>query len=292
MPRTDPSASLVCQRIGVLTRTLPAARKGDAEALHKARVASRRLRETLPLVASGSTQRKLERTVRRITRALGPVRELDVELEMLAEMEAAGDVPRAAVVRLRHVVSEERRGLHAQMLERLGRCGIDTLRRRAVAAARKGAKRGGARDAAQVAAARDRAARRAGRLALAIENASGLYLPDRLHEVRIGVKRLRYALELLSAVSRSRAEARLRTLRTAQNLLGRMHDLEVLIARTRTVQGAPGAPTLKQSGELDRFVRCLETECRRLHGHYMASRAALLTICARVAAGAPRRRAA
>jgi hypothetical protein len=55
----------------------------------------------------------------------------------------------------------------------------------------------------------------------------------------------------------------------------------VLIARTRGVQGAPGAPTLKLSGELDRLVRRFETECRQLHAHYMTSRRHLLDICER-----------
>src|SRR5207244_9316211 len=57
----------------------------------------------------------------------------------------------------------------------------------------------------------------------------------------------------------------IRTLKDAQDLLGRMHDLEVLIARTRGIQSSPGASTLKVSADLDRLVRRLETECRQLH---------------------------
>ncbi|MEQ1573815.1 MAG: CHAD domain-containing protein [Vicinamibacterales bacterium] len=292
MPRTHPSELLIRQRVGALTRSLPAAQKGNADSLHLARVATRRLREALPLVASGSRQRKLERQVRGMTRALGPVRELDVAMDVLDELEAGGEVPRAALLRLRRVVSDERRVLHEQMLRQLGKVEIEKLGKRAIAEARKGAGSGALSDAERIATARARAARRAEALEGAIENASGMYLPDRLHEVRIAVKKLRYALELAGAFSRSRAEARLRTLKKAQDVLGRMHDLEVLIARTRAVQGAPGAPTLKLSGDLDRLVRVLEAECRRLHGHYMASRASLTTICDHVVAAAARRRAA
>ena len=51
----------------------------DPEAVHQARVASRRLREVLPIVlAPGGRTERLRRTVRRLTRTLGPVRELDV----------------------------------------------------------------------------------------------------------------------------------------------------------------------------------------------------------------------
>ena len=60
--------------------------------------------------------------------------------------------------------------------------------------------------------ARERAARRAQRLGAAIENAAGLYLPDRLHQVRIAVKKLRYTLELDRSVpprlARPRGSAR------------------------------------------------------------------------------------
>jgi CHAD domain-containing protein len=92
-------------------------------------------------------------------------------------------------------------------------------------------------------------------------------------------------------LSGSRATARLKTLKNSQDLLGRIRDLEVLIARTRAVQGAPGAPSLKVSSELDRLVRSLEHECRRLHGQYMASREALLSICDHASAAARGRRA-
>ena len=71
-----------------------------------------------------------------------------------------------------------------------------------------------------------------------------------------------------------------------------MHDLEVLIARTRGVQGSPSAPNLRLSGDLDQLVRRLETECRQLHGHYMALRPQLLAICDRVDASAAARRVA
>ena len=141
-----------------------------------------------------------------------------------------------------------------------------------------------------------RAARRAERLRAAIENAAGIYLPDRLHEVRIAVKKLRYALEIARELSGSRATARIRTLKRAQDLLGRMHDLEVLIARTRAVQGRAGAPNLRLSADLDRLVRRLETECRQLHGRYMreasvtARSAIMSTRAPRHGSAAPRRR--
>jgi CHAD domain-containing protein len=233
--------------------------------------------------------------VRRLTRGLGPVRELDVALMTLDELERAGDVPRSAIVRLRQVIGEERRRLHGEMQRLVESIDLDKLSRRAVAAARKkpsAATRGRVRDPKRLALARRRAARRCATLRAAIENAAGIYLPDRLHDVRIAVKKLRYALELARELSGSRAMAAIRMLKEAQDLLGRMHDLEILIARTRAVQGSPIGVNLRLSGDLDRVVRRLENECRQLHGHYMALRHKLLAICDRVEASPEPREAA
>ncbi|MBI3048712.1 MAG: CHAD domain-containing protein [Acidobacteria bacterium] len=272
-----PTEGLIRQRVRALARALPAAQEGAPAAVHRARVATRRLRELLPLVHPGSRGRRLRRKVRRLTRALGPVRELDVALETLGGL--AGEAPRAAVARLKQVLRQERRRLHDAMAREVQRVDFDTLRRQAIHAARSQRRL----DAAA------RAARRAVRLRSAIESAGSIYLPDRLHEVRIAVKKLRYALELVRHVEGSRAVARLRRLKEAQDLLGRMHDLDVLVARVRALQGSANAPTLRLSSDLDRLVRRLETECRQLHGHYMARRRALLAICMHAAAAPARR---
>lgn len=291
MKRTTPSELLIRQRLTAVTRGLPGARNGDVSSLHQTRVATRRLREALPLVASGSLGRKLEKTVRRLTRALGPVRELDVALLTLDEFEGLDDVPRMAIAKLRQVVTEERRLLHDEMCRRVGKIDLDKLQTRAVAAARRtrAPGHGGHADPARLAAAEERSARRAVALRAAIDNASSIYLADRLHEVRIAVKKLRYGMEIARELRRSHATARIRTLKEAQDLLGRMHDLEILIARTRAVQGASGAPNLRLSAHLDRLVRRLENECRQLHGQYMASRNTLLAICDYVENAAERR---
>jgi CHAD domain-containing protein len=173
------------------------------------------------------------------------------------------------------------------MRRRIEHTDLDRLRKRAVAAARKAPSapaRGRVRDPERLATAEQRAVRRAAALRAAIDNAAGIYLPDRLHDVRIAVKKLRYGMEIARELSGSRAVAAIRSLKEAQDLLGRMHDLEVLIARTRGAQGSPIGTNLRLSGDLDRLVRRLETECRQLHGHYMASRHRLLAICDRVEA--------
>jgi CHAD domain-containing protein len=286
-----------------LDRTLDGARRGEAKAVHRARVATRRLREALPILPVAARPKgKLERNVRRLTRALGPVRELDVALEMLDALDGSGDVPPAAIVCLRDVMRAERRTLHADAVKAVDRWGGTKIRKRILEGRNRTAKAHRRRhwqgpDDSRTAS--HRAVRRAEHLRTAIANAAGLYLPDRLHEVRIAAKKLRYALEASAQVgSARRAPASgprtagstgslLATLKRAQDLLGRMHDLEVLMARTRAVQGSANAPSLRLSGDLDRLVRRLEMECRQLHGQYMSLRPGLLSVCERVAA-APR----
>lgn len=286
---------LVRQRLGALTRMLPSARTGDIAAVHQARVATRRLREALPLVLRGSSLRKQTRAVRRLTRALGPVRELDVALLTLEEFAGARDVPRTGVLSLHQVIRQERSRMQVDLRRAIDRMRLDKLTEKLVAAARKRDKQGGRSrsvDSKQLTVARARSVRRAERLRITIENAAAIYLPDRLHDVRIAAKKLRYSLEILRDLSASRAIARILMLKRAQDLLGRIHDLEVLIARTRAIQGSPNAPTLRVSADMDLLVRRLETECRRLHGRYIAMRAPLLAICDHVTSARTSRRRA
>jgi len=276
---------LIRQRLAALARMLPSARAGDVTSVHQARVATRRLREALPLVVRGAALRKRTRTVRRLTRSLGPVRELDVALLTLDEFSSTGEVPRAGVLSIQQVIRQERTRMQAAMRRAIDRTRFDKLSAKLVAAARKRDQEGASPrtvDPKQLADARARAARRAERLRTTIESAAAIYLPERLHEVRIATKKLRYAMEIVRDLSRSRATVQIATLKRAQDLLGRIHDLEVLIARTRALQGSSNAPTLRVSADMDLLVRRLETECRRLHGRYIAMRAPLLAICDRV----------
>src|SRR5688572_22731600 len=122
MARTTPAEMLIGQRLAALRRTLPGARKGDVHAVHQTRVATRRLREALPVVLDGKTSRKLRRLARGLTQTLGPVRELDVAQLNLEELAEAGDVPRRAITYLRQSVADERRRLHGELVKRIDRC--------------------------------------------------------------------------------------------------------------------------------------------------------------------------
>lgn len=91
-------------------------------------------------------------------------------------------------------------------------------------------------------------------------------------EVRIALKKLRYAVEFLADVRGRRAMADVATLKSAQDVLGDLHDLEVLIEWTRDLQASLSPPNLKAWRQLGSLVDALEDDCRRLHALPACSR--------------------
>ena len=266
---------------------MPAVQAGDHVSVHQARVASRRLREALPVLgvrANAQAVDRADKRVRRITRALGPVRELDVTLLLLAELEQKGAAPLRAIARVRQAVVEEREKRRRDMLAEIKPAKLDKLRKRLVRVAAPNAPR--LATGTTLAEAAAQASTRAAELRAAIERAGGIYLADRLHRVRVAAKKLRYALEIQRELTKSRSIAQLNRLKTQQDLLGRMHDLEMLIDRARAAQTTLTPRDRPGMAELNRLIRVLEDECREGHAAYMRGRPALLKLCEAVIAGA------
>jgi len=116
-----------------------------------------------------------------------------------------------------------------------------------------------------------------------MNHAGAIYVPDRLHAVRIAIKKLRYAVELSTEIAGQRTDATLRALTRSQDLLGRVHDLQMLIDRVRKVQASLTPPNLTIWRELDALIGSLEDDCRRLHARYMRARDPLAAMVARLA---------
>jgi CHAD domain-containing protein len=273
------SVALLRQRLISLLNAMPAAQAGDEASVHQARVASRRLREALPLLsvrADAEALDQADKRVRRITRALGPVRELDVTLLLLAELQRRKAAPARALARVRDAVIEERLKRRRAMLSEIKPSRLDKLRKRLVrvAAPSRPLAEGDA-----LAEANAQAVTRAQELRAAIDHAGGIYLADRLHRVRVAAKKLRYALEIQRELTRSRASAQLNRLKTQQDLLGRMHDLEILIEHVREVQTTLTPRDRRGMAELRTLIRAVEQECREGHAAYMRARPALLKMC-------------
>lgn len=263
-----------------MLQAMPAAQAGDETSVHQARVASRRLRQALPLLgvrADADALDRADKRVRRITRALGPVRELDVTLLLLAELSQKGAAPARAIARVREAVAAERLERRREMLEAIKPAKLDKLRKRLVRVAAPTSHPAGKGSA--LAEAQAQGAARAADLRAAIDHAGGIYLADRLHRVRVAAKKLRYALEIQRELTRSRSTAQLNKLKIQQDLLGRMHDLEILIDRARGVQATLTPRDRRGMAELRSLIRVLEDECREGHATYMRARPALLKMC-------------
>src|SRR5439155_14989866 len=87
MPVTIRRSNLLKTSLDRFSGALKGIEKHNPRALHRARVASRRLRELLPVLQlEHGTGRKLNRRLRRVTNRLGSVRELDVLLMLIDEL--------------------------------------------------------------------------------------------------------------------------------------------------------------------------------------------------------------
>ena len=258
-------------------------------ALHRARVASRRLREIMPILQlERAVTRKLVRRLRKVTDRLGTVRELDVLSLHLEELHQSRDRDTDAVRHLAHAVAEARKAARQQLREKLPISALERLAVRLEEVALSLERHAGAASARDEAASRwaldARVARRAERLGEAMRRAGAVYLADRLHVVRIGVKKLRYAVELRNEFAGVGQTADLRVLKRAQEVLGRMHDLQMMMDRARKVQAAlPPSDTVAWD-QLDALIDGIEDDCRRLHARYMRERPALLAMCAEAVA--------
>jgi CHAD domain-containing protein len=277
MNGTLPLIRLLERRTRALKRYLAAAVKGDGIGVHQARVASRRLREAVPVLTDGlqgTKAGKARRKIRRLTRALGAVRELDVTLHLIDELGAKPGIPRPALADVRAHVIEAREERRAVMHSRLAEVDIDKLVRR-LEAVRDSLRQPSPHHTWRATLA-SRIAKRARHLALAIDGAGQIYAPEALHQVRIATKKLRYAMELADESRAAPSAALVRTLRRAQDTLGRMHDLQVLQHHVSEVAAAPQVHLPASDAGLAILARSIEDECRHLHGRYVAMLPALI----------------
>jgi CHAD domain-containing protein len=235
-----------------------AAIREDPEHVHRMRVASRRLRASMPIFKTcfpGKKYRKWYREIRGLTAALGTARDLDVQITFLEEYhrkylspdtaaEPAGKGSRGIPGLLRRLKRKRKRlqPKVEEVISSLAKRGIydefDRFISGAAMAETKREKPGSLYRKAHLT-----ISSRIGRL-LALE--SSVHIPDavtRHHQMRIAAKKLRYTLEVFNRLFSGGFKKSLRRLQALQDVLGQIHDCDVWIA---DLQRLLGTDPLKQ----------------------------------------------
>jgi CHAD domain-containing protein len=273
------------KRLDALAEAWPSFQRGDVEALHKVRVASRRLREALPVVAGDARPskvkkkvKKLTKRLREVTRTLGPIRELDVELAMIEANAAMTPSYRRALALLRREVALRRRELRRE-LARHGPVDLDKLVKKSKRVLGRGARAARDRDSWRAALA-TLIMRRTKRLKARLEQAGPLFVAEPIHDARVAIKKLRYALEIAQEAGIAEAGAQVKILKRHQDRLGRLQDLQMALRRVREIASTAEGET--PLGELTAYAKSLEQECRRLHADFVGNRDELFGLIADV----------
>jgi CHAD domain-containing protein len=277
---TTPS-TLYRDQVRILRAQLPGLFDGAKEAVHEARVATRRIRELLPLVgAPGHDVEQLQRAYKRVGRALGEVRDQDILIDSVASLERR--VPQAGtlLVTLRRRHEHKRQSRARRLIKTLERVGATELLRTAVAAPLAVFELL-ARTLGDGPSWRHTLKRivqaRAGAADASIAHATGVYFPRRNHEARIAIKKFRYAIEIAAATGAPVAPHALKTLKRAQDVLGVLHDRQVLLDELDDDGDKPPA----DGDQIVFLCGFIEAEMRSLHGEYVGLRAPLLEVCRR-----------
>lgn len=273
-------AHVVDRRVDALDDDLPASLKGDVGAVHKARVATRRLREAVPLTFGRGKGHRLLKRLKKLTRSLGPLRELDVALASLADR--VGRRRDAGLAALRHHLEGERKTALARLREAMDRPRAARLVKRL----RKQVRRAQDPETREALAGRARkvllarAVDQARRLHEAVAASGAMFIVERVHGVRIEAKRLRYALELVGELRLAPTAPLVARLKAVQEILGELHDLDVLRAHATVVHATAGADV--PSAALVALARALDEEARHLHARYLRRVRALVLLTDRV----------
>lgn len=271
-----PLSDAIASQTALLTAALSRARRGDARGVHQARTTSRRLRELLPVAdvaAPRAGALRARRDLRRLTRALGAVRELDVALAEFGGAASRASWDRTAVRTVEQSLLAERDRAFNEAAHKFGAADGDRLRVRLDAIAAFAGGDPTPRLAERTLARRLR--RRASRVLTAVQAAGTLYAPEQLHTVRIAVKKLRYGLEIARDAAALPVDPIVSSLKRHQDVLGRLHDLETLAARVRKAGNGAGRRTALK---IEEIALALDRECRELHATFLGDRDALTAL--------------
>lgn len=215
-------------QVQALLRLAGALRSEDVDAVHDARVASRRLRAVLAEHKRLFDKHALAAArakVRSITSGLGTARELDVSLDELEKLSAKLDAAEKKAARhFARFLKKRRAAGSAKLAE-----AADTIESPEFQQAIQGLNLRGKRTGCYFSAATRSASRRFDAVVAAADAWKESGAPEHLHALRIAFKKLRYACEIYRPLYGSAMEDFIECLKDAQDGLGRWHDYSVLI---------------------------------------------------------------
>jgi CHAD domain-containing protein len=254
------AAQYIRKQIRQLTGQIEGIRKADdIEHVHRARVASRRLRSALSVFPDCFAEKKVKawrKAIRELTRGLGDARDKDVQIafvrDALDQLHDKAWLPGILgllvyLVRQRDVTQPA--VLHALDRLQTGRV-LDKMMTKTKQMSKGLEERGVTVVSEQVLAHAERQILAGVDSLLALE--SSLADPQDIgqhHALRIAAKRLRYAVEICRPAYSGRMDEILSAIKQAQTLLGAIHDCDVWVAY------------------LDAYLESQQKRIIRLYGH-------------------------
>jgi CHAD domain-containing protein len=213
-----------------LERHREAAAAGQSEPIHQLRVTARRLRASLHLFAGAihaTYSRIVERDLIWMAQAAGGAREREISAVVFRRRAAKLDPVLADSLAVIYTTLVRERSLKLHDLQSV----VESKRYRALLARLENPRlRKVYTDtvlSTEAASMLRPIARSVARAGAALDESSS---PRTIHRLRVRVKRLRYALELLSALGGKRSRRLLSRLEVLQDLLGNLNDLSVASA--------------------------------------------------------------
>ena len=261
----DAARKAIAFGVASMTFNQAAAESGDAEPLHQLRVASRRLRASIELFSGVIYARQLKiyrRDIPWISGLAGAVRECDVNSALLKDRAAKIDPELAeSIAPLLEELDARRKAEHAVLYEMLASKRFRNLTAKISQPAIK--KIGGDRTLGAAAAQLVRLiARSAMRFGSELDNQAPA---AKFHKLRVRIKRLRYALEMLKSLGGKRHRRALARLEELQEALGMYHDVTVASAWLHQYAETSAAPpkTILAAGGLIQLLARREAKLRR-----------------------------
>ena len=237
----------------------------DIECVHRARVASRRLRAALRVFRDCFNARQVKRWrkhIRRVTAELGEARDKDVQIAFLCatldRLTEKACYP--GIARLMVRLERQRERLQATVLraiDRVQRSGVldemQAVGKRMVSEAK--ARKVGVRSTDSYAQTEQHILQRLNELASYRDSLADPLARERHHAMRIAAKRLRYTVEIAKPLHAGRLRPTIEVVKKLQSLLGEVHDCDVWIDQLPVYAKKERRRIVKGFGHAGPFVR-------------------------------------